>query len=114
MCTGLLDAAKEVLRVTFEQHPCGATFAMFQRFIRRNLGIVAARRVFSETHSMRQKDPTLALEVRIYALYISFYVLLCCSHNLILFVIPFHIAVSFKCKAGIRSQLLCASGIERS
>jgi hypothetical protein len=52
-----------VLRVTFEQNPGGATFSMFQRFIRRNLGITAARRVFSETHAMRQANAKLALEV---------------------------------------------------
>ncbi len=63
MGTGDLDAAKEVLRVTFEQNPGGATFAMFQRFLRRNLGITAARRVFSETHAMRQGNAKLALEV---------------------------------------------------
>jgi hypothetical protein len=63
IATGALDAAKEVLRVTFEQNPSGATFSMFQRFIRRTLGIAAARRMFSETHSMRANNPKLSLEV---------------------------------------------------
>jgi hypothetical protein len=64
IATGAMDAAKEVLRVTFEQNPSGATFSMFQRFIRRTLGIAAARRMFSETHSMRANNPKLSLEVR--------------------------------------------------
>lgn len=60
---GKLEAAKEVLRVTFEQNPCGFTFSLLQKFIRRNLGITAARRLFSETQAMRKSNPKLGLEV---------------------------------------------------
>lgn len=65
---GNMDAAKEVLRVTFEQNPSGATFSMFQRFIRRTLGIAAARRMFSETNAMRASNPKIALEVGLMSL----------------------------------------------
>lgn len=58
-----MEAAKEVLRVTFEQNPSGFSFALFQRFIRRNLGITAARRLFSETQAMRKGNAKLALEL---------------------------------------------------
>lgn len=60
---GKLEAAKEVLRVTFEQNPSGFSFALFQRFIRRNLGITAGRRLFSETQAMRKSNSKLALEL---------------------------------------------------
>ena len=61
---GNLEAAKEVLRVTFEQTPCGFTFALLQRFIRRNLGIAAARRLFTETLVIRKSNPKIGLEVQ--------------------------------------------------
>ena len=60
---GNLETAKEVLRVTFEQTPCGFTFALLQRFIRRNLGIGAARRLFTETLLIRTTNPKIGLEV---------------------------------------------------
>jgi len=63
LSAGKLEAAKEVLRVTFEQNPSGFSFALFQRFIRRNLGITAARRLFSETQAMRKGNAKLALEL---------------------------------------------------
>ena len=57
------EAAKEVLRVTFEQIPTGFTFSLYQRYLRRTVGIDAARRLFSETLPMRRSDPQLGLSL---------------------------------------------------
>ncbi|KAJ1425454.1 hypothetical protein B484DRAFT_420154 [Ochromonadaceae sp. CCMP2298] len=60
---GSLEAAKEVLRVSFEQLPSAFTFSLYQKLIRRTLGIAAARRLYSETLSMRKADPQLGVEI---------------------------------------------------
>lgn len=60
---GNIEAAKEVLRCMFETVMDGFTFALYQRFIRRKLGMVPARKLFSETITLRNNNPKLAIEV---------------------------------------------------
>ena len=57
-----IDAAYEVLKSAFDRVPSAFTFALLQRVTRRRDGKVAARRLFSETLSMR-KDGVLGCEV---------------------------------------------------
>lgn len=57
-------AAETALREAFQQIPCGFTFALYQRFVRRIKGRLAARRLFSETAALRGGDEKLSLEVR--------------------------------------------------
>lgn len=56
-------AAETALREAFQQIPCGFTFALYQRFVRRVKGRLAARRLFSETAALRGGDEKLSLEV---------------------------------------------------
>jgi hypothetical protein len=60
---GDLEAAKETLRAAFAAMPSGFTFSVLQRFVRRTEGIVAARKCFSDTISLRC-DGTLDHEVQ--------------------------------------------------
>ena len=58
-----LEAAKEILRVTFEQLPNGFTFSLYQKFLRRNLGIIASRKLFKETINLRKYQPKIGFEI---------------------------------------------------
>lgn len=58
-----LEAAKEILRVTFEQIPNGFTFSLYQKFLRRNLGIIASRKLFKETINLRKYQPKIGFEI---------------------------------------------------
>lgn len=58
------DAVYDILMKAFHQIPCGFTFSVLQRFIRRREGVSAARKLFSETYLLRQ-DKALAFEVSI-------------------------------------------------
>lgn len=60
---GGADAARDLLRTSFEKLPSALTFSVYQRFIRRTDGMNAARKLFSETFSLRA-DKTLGTEVR--------------------------------------------------
>ena len=62
---GSKESSKIVLKTAFEKIPCAYTFSALQRFIRRKDGITAARKLYSDTLSVR-RDPTkesLGLEV---------------------------------------------------
>lgn len=48
-----VDSALSVLKDCFTSRPDGFSFAVYQRFVRRSLGETAARRLFSETASLR-------------------------------------------------------------
>jgi tetratricopeptide (TPR) repeat protein len=61
--SGDLEAAKDTLRTAFNAMPSGFTFSVLQRLVRRTEGIVAARRCFSDTMSLRC-DGSLDHEVR--------------------------------------------------
>lgn len=50
---GDVDAAKDTLRAAFAAMPSGFTFSVMQRLVRRTEGIVAARKCFSDTMSLR-------------------------------------------------------------
>lgn len=52
---GNTDAARHTLKQAYEQIPSGLTFSVFQRFIRRHDGFIAARKLFSETQHLRQE-----------------------------------------------------------
>lgn len=58
-----LEASKEILRVTFEQIPNGFTFSLYQKFLRRNLGIIASRKLFKETINLRKYQPKIGFEI---------------------------------------------------
>ncbi len=57
------DNAKETYKTMFNSIPCGFTFGVLQRYIRRKDGINEARNFFNETFSLRQQDKKLAYEV---------------------------------------------------
>lgn len=61
--SGGTDVAKEVLRDMFQSMPSGFTFSLYQRFVRRTLGLQAARRLFSETAALRLSRPRLSVEL---------------------------------------------------
>ncbi len=61
--SGSAAAAEDTLRNCFEQIPCGFTFSLYQRFVRRKHGKVAARKLFSGTLGMRNANPKLGYEV---------------------------------------------------
>lgn len=50
-----IDMARHTLKQAYEQIPSGLTFSVFQRFIRRHDGFIAARKLFSETQHLRQE-----------------------------------------------------------
>lgn len=52
---GNIDTARHTLKQAYEQIPSGLTFSVFQRFIRRHDGFIAARKLFSETQHLRQE-----------------------------------------------------------
>jgi hypothetical protein len=56
-------AAESALRGAFENDPGGFTFSVYQRFVRRHRGKLAARKLFGATLSMRNGDPKLGFEV---------------------------------------------------
>eukprot|EP01039_Chlorochromonas_danica_P004320 gene4320-4741_t len=58
-----VEVAKEVLQEMFERLPGGFTFSLYQRLVRRSLGVSAARRLFSETAPLRLSQPKLAVEL---------------------------------------------------
>lgn len=62
---GNQDAAKGILKGAFDKLPCAFTFATYQRFVRRKEGISAARKVFSETLTLRRdlSNEALGLEL---------------------------------------------------
>jgi hypothetical protein len=47
------DACRDILKQALVDIPCSLTFALYQRFVRRINGVVAARRVFSDTLPQR-------------------------------------------------------------
>ena len=54
---GTLDNAKEILKTAFASLPSSFIFAAYQAFLRRNEGVAAARRAFSEyIASTKQND----------------------------------------------------------
>jgi len=53
---GNLEAARSLLKATFQQLPSAFSFSSFQRFVRRQDGKVAARCCFSDTASLRQEQ----------------------------------------------------------
>lgn len=59
-----VEGARGVYREAFESLPSAYTFAAYQRFVRRVDGIIAGRRLFSDTWKMRQ-DKKLGVEVRV-------------------------------------------------
>lgn len=64
---GSNEAAEAVLRETFQTVPCGFTFALYQRFVRRTSGKLAARKLFSGTMGLRSSDPQLGFEVCLFS-----------------------------------------------
>lgn len=58
-------AAQKVLMEAFQYYPSGFSFASLQRFIRRRWGILAARKLFTETWDLRQNNPQIGLEVSV-------------------------------------------------
>jgi tetratricopeptide (TPR) repeat protein len=58
---GDVESAEDILRLCFEQVPSSFTFAIFQKFIRRKDGKVAARKFFSDTVLLREEG-VLGLE----------------------------------------------------
>lgn len=56
------DSTKEILKAAFNQVPSGLTFALYQRFIRRREGILAARKLFGDSLPLRQ-DKKIGHEV---------------------------------------------------
>lgn len=60
---GSIDNARKILNVAFDHMPNGFVFAVRQRFIRRRDGLVAGRKCFSDTLSMRL-DKKIGFEVR--------------------------------------------------
>lgn len=71
--TGDVVAAEETLREAFLNQPGGFTFAVYQRFVRRRSGKLAARKLFGSTLSLRNENPKVGFEVSIVILkdYIS-------------------------------------------
>jgi hypothetical protein len=67
--TGDFNAAENVLREAFACDPGGFTFSVFQRFVRRHRGKLAARKLFSATLVMRNEDPKLGFEVRVFCFF---------------------------------------------
>ena len=61
-------ASKVVLKTALEKIPCAFTFSALQKFVRRTEGIIAARKLFSDTLPVRQdaSRELLGLEVRTY------------------------------------------------
>jgi hypothetical protein len=57
-----IELAKEILYNAFDKIPCSLTFSVLQRFIRRNDGVMTARKLFSDTLSLRN-EYNLGLEV---------------------------------------------------
>ena len=53
--SGSVEGARTVLQVAYEQFPSGLSFSVFQRFVRRHDGFVAARKLFSDTQHLRQE-----------------------------------------------------------
>lgn len=58
-----LEDAASIYRLVYESNPSGYTFGLYQKFIRRHFGILAARSLFSETSQQRLHCPEKALEV---------------------------------------------------
>ncbi len=57
------EEAESVLREAFQTVPCGFTFSIYQRFVRRQRGKQAARKLFSGTLSLRSGNEQLGYEV---------------------------------------------------
>ena len=53
--SGSVEGARSVLMAAYEQHPSGLSFGIFQRFVRRHDGFIAARKLFSDTQHLRQE-----------------------------------------------------------
>lgn len=60
---GHVAVAEQALLECFERIPSGFTFSVYQLFLRRQKGVAAARKAFSDTLDLRQGNPKLALEV---------------------------------------------------
>lgn len=60
---GNVAVAEKELQECFEKVPSGLTFSVYQLFLRRQKGVAAARKAFSDTLELRQSNPKLALEV---------------------------------------------------
>jgi hypothetical protein len=58
-----LDDAKKTLELAYENQRNGYSFSILQKFIRRYFGIIAARKLFSETAFVRKSNPFVGLEV---------------------------------------------------
>ena len=48
-----IDTAREILKLFFDKMPSAFTFAVYQRFIRRHDGLLAARKLFNDTLPQR-------------------------------------------------------------
>jgi len=60
---GAFESSTRLYRDLFHHRPAGFTFAVYQRYIRKRLGVKAARRVFSETRPLRTSSDLLAIEL---------------------------------------------------
>lgn len=60
---GAFESSTRLYRDLFHHRPAGFTFAVYQRYIRKRLGLNAARRVFSETRPLRTSSDLLAIEL---------------------------------------------------
>lgn len=60
---GAFESSTRLYRDLFHHRPAGFTFAVYQRYIRKRLGVKAARRVFSETRPLRASSDLLAIEL---------------------------------------------------
>ena len=61
-----VNAAGEVYRKMFEHFCDGLSFTLYQRFLHRNIGVIAARRLFSETWELRAHSPELSAQVSLF------------------------------------------------
>ena len=59
------ETSKQILKQLFWNEPNGFTFTVYQRYLRRKEGIIAGRKLFSETYLLRQKNKYVGLEVSV-------------------------------------------------
>ena len=73
---GSKESSKAVLKMAYERIPCAFTFSALQRFIRRREGITAARKLFSDTLSIRRDPAKEALGLEVSLLHYSYFFVL--------------------------------------